>query len=81
MTSRFIPLRRLRSLDQLDEATRRHPDRVASAVNLDSRDAVIIDPYDLTRKDDAIAYLGGVRGFRGSFSHEEYLAQSAREAR
>lgn len=82
MTSRLIPLRRLR-LRRLDQviAVAGNPDRVLNARDRHSRYKVVVDVDDLARQNDAIAYLGGVRGFRGSFSHAEYVEQHSKEAR
>ena len=67
---RLIPLRRLR-LSRLDQviAVAGNSDRVLNARDRHSRHKVVIDVNHLTRQNNAVAYLGGVRVFRGSFSH------------
>ncbi len=71
---------RLRRLDQV-VAVAGNPDRVLNARDSHPRHKVVIDVNDLTRQDDAIAYLGGVWGFRGSFSHRRDLGRRGEEAR
>ena len=60
---------RLRRLYQLDKMPLAYPKRVVAPGYLDPRHAVVVNPDNFTGQNDAIAYLGGVRGFRGSFSH------------
>ena len=75
MLARLIPLRRLR-LRRLDQvvAVAGNSDWVLNARDSHPRHKVVININDLTRQNDAIAYLGGVRGFRGSFSHGGIVA-------
>lgn len=81
MTSRrLIPLRRLLCLDQV-VAVAGNPHRILNARDRNPRYKVIVNVDDLSGQDDAIADLGGVVVFRGTFSHHEYLAQGKREAR
>ena len=65
---------RLRRLYQLDKMPLAYPKRVVASGNLDPRNAVVVNPDHLTGQDDGIAYLGGVSGFRGSFSHGGIVA-------
>ena len=65
---------RLRRLDQLDKMPLAYPKRVVPAGNLDPRNPVVVNPDHFTGQDDGIAYLGGVRGVRGSFSHGGIVA-------
>lgn len=83
MTSRIIPLRRLRlrPLYQLDKMPLAYPKRKVGPGNLDPRHAVVVNPDHLAGQDDGIAYRGGVSGVRGSFRHGEYLAQEGARAR
>ena len=82
MLARLIPLRRLR-LRRLDQvvAVAGNSDWVLNARDSHPRHKVVININDLTRQNDAIAYLGGVRVFRGSFSHQGYLGRRGEEAR
>lgn len=65
---------RLRRLYQLDKMPLAYPKREVAASDLYPRDPIVVNPDHLTGQNDAIAYLGGVSGVRGSFSHGGIVA-------
>lgn len=81
MTSRLIPLRRLRSLYQLDKMPLAYPKRKVGPGNLDPRYPVVVNPDHLTGQDHGITYSGSVGVSRGFFSHLGYLGRRSAEAR
>ena len=72
---------RLRRLYQLDKMPLAYPKRKVGPGNLDTRNAVVVNPDHLAGQDDGIAYSGSVGVSRGFFSHHGYVEQHSKDAR